>query len=50
MDLDKLTEAMAQALESIRVHTWLSKEFTGLAYEDQLLAEQIKKYGETFVA
>lgn len=37
-------------LESIRVHTWLSKEFEAIAFEDRLLEDQLQKYGPLFVA
>lgn len=36
--------------DAIRVHTWLAKEFSALAFEDYLLHRQLEKFGAKFVA
>jgi len=43
-------EQMLTITEAVRVHTWLSKEFAALAYEDFLLKSQLEKFGPKFVA
>jgi len=43
-------DKMISKMESIRIDTWLTKEFSALAYEDLLLKQQLEKYGPKFVA
>ncbi|MCP3718734.1 hypothetical protein [Paraburkholderia sp. CNPSo 3281] len=40
----------AQYLDNIHVHTWQSKEFQSVAFEDYLIALQMKKFGDRYIA
>ncbi len=49
-DIEQRLRHIEEQLDSVRVHTWLTKEFGALAYEDELLAQQIARFGPAFVA